>query len=126
MEAADILAAHGDHEAAVEHLDSSLRSPTHPDLPSTWALKPSEQQRLHSLWMKQGTLEACEKVSVFNALALTDNWTAVRQRLAEIDPVACPYWRIQNADYPPTLVLQLSVAANVFRFLLWDVRAPDS
>lgn len=63
MEAADILAAHGDHDGALAHLENCLRSPTQPDVPAAWALKRSEQQRLHSLWMKQGTLEACEKVS---------------------------------------------------------------
>lgn len=63
VDAADILAAHGDHEAALAHLESCLCSPTHPDITAAWALKPSEQQRLHSLWMKQGTPEACEKVS---------------------------------------------------------------
>ncbi|KAK9854785.1 hypothetical protein WJX84_000152 [Apatococcus fuscideae] len=61
VEAADILAAHGDHAGALAHLETCLRSPTHPDVPAAWALRPSEQQRLHSLWMKQGTLEACEK-----------------------------------------------------------------
>ena len=63
MEAADILAAHGDHDGALAHLEACLRSSNQPDLPAAWALKRSEQQRLHSLWMKQGTLEACEKVS---------------------------------------------------------------
>ncbi len=64
VEAADILAAHGDHWGALTLLEDRLRSPTHPDEPAAWALKPAEAQRLHSLWMKLGTPETCTKVSL--------------------------------------------------------------
>ena len=59
VEAADILAAHGDHWGALTLLEDRLRSPTHPDEPAAWALKPAEAQRLHTLWMKLGTPETC-------------------------------------------------------------------
>ncbi len=63
IDAADILAAHGDHKGAVDLLEERLLPAWFPEAPLQQALKPAEQQRLHSLWMKLGTSETCLKVS---------------------------------------------------------------
>ena len=64
IDAADVIAAHGDYKGAAEMLEELLLPADYPDAPSlSKALSPAEQQRLHSLWMKLGNPEACSKVS---------------------------------------------------------------
>ena len=64
IDAADVLAAHGDHKGAAELLEERLLPAWFPEAPLSQALKPAEQQRLHNLWMKLRTTEACTKVSL--------------------------------------------------------------